>query len=97
MTDYTYLIGTDANNNNAEGWYRVDGDTLEIFAHEKIVMDRNGSTFVKQPGELVRAITLQEGDNPRAIAFRILRDHRLARGGHHGATGRLQYPDQGWF
>jgi hypothetical protein len=96
MADYTYVTGPAGETSAVEGWYSVEGDTLEVYGFEKQVTER-GSTFVKQPGVLLKSVTLEEGDNPKAVALKVLRDRALATRGYPGATGPLQYPDLGWF
>jgi hypothetical protein len=89
MSDYTYVTGQLGSDSAVEGWWAVKGDTLEIFGFEQTV---RGET--RSPGGLLKSVTLEEGDDPRLIALKVLRDRAPRR---NRSTGPLQYPDLGWF
>jgi hypothetical protein len=90
---YKYVTGPAGETSAVEGWLKVEGETLEVYSFEKTVTER-GSTFIKQPGVLLKSVTLEEGDNPKAVALKVLRDRAPSRKPHEGP---LQYPDLGWF
>jgi hypothetical protein len=96
MTEPKYVTGALGETAACEGWYSVEGDTLTVYSFEKTITTR-GSTFVVSPGVAIKTITLEEGDDPRLIALKALQKHSLSRRGHYGATGKIDYPSQGWF
>jgi hypothetical protein len=91
---YAYVTGPAGETSAVEGWYRVIDGEVEVYSFEKQVTER-GSTFVKQPGIIIKTVRLEEGDIPKAVALKVLRDRAAA--GRRPHEGPLNYPDLGWF
>jgi hypothetical protein len=92
MTDYSYVTGQLGSESAVEGWWAVKGDTLEVYSFQQTV---HGQT--RSPGCLLKSVQLEDGDDPRLIALKLLRDKATTGRGYFGATGPLRYPDAGWF
>jgi hypothetical protein len=72
-----------------EGFYRVVGDEVEVYSFQQ-----TGRGETRSPGGLLKSVQLEEGDDPRMVALKVLRDRAPSR---NRSTGPLQYPDLGWF
>jgi hypothetical protein len=72
-----------------EGFFTVQDDTVLLVDQDgTAVKDADGATFSRK---------LVAGDNPKAIAHRLLRAHYSRRKSVSGFNrGRIHYPKTGW-
>jgi hypothetical protein len=89
MTDYSYVTGQLGSELAVEGFFRVVRDEVEVYSFEQTV---RGET--RSPGGLLKSQQLEEGDDPKIVALRVLRDRASRR---DRSRGPLQYPNLGWF
>jgi hypothetical protein len=89
MSEPKYITGQLGETQAVEGWFSVKGDKVEVYSFEQTV---RGET--RSPGGLLKSVTLEEGEDPRMVALKVLRDRAPSRNRN---TGPLQYPDLGWF
>jgi hypothetical protein len=91
MSEPKYITGMLGSEQAVEGWWVVKGNEVEVYGFEQTV---KGET--RSPGALIKSVQLEEGDDPRMIALKVLRDKATSGRGYFGATGKLPYRDE-WF
>jgi hypothetical protein len=92
MSEPKYITGMLGSEQAVEGFWRVVGDKVEVYGFEQTVKGVTSS-----PGALLKSQQLEEGDDPRMVALKVLRDKATSGRGYFGATGKLPYKDLGFF
>jgi hypothetical protein len=92
MAEPKYITGLLGSEQAVEGFWRVVGDKVEVYAFQQTVKGVTSS-----PGALLKSQQLDEGDDPRMVALKVLRGKATTGRGYYGATGPLPYRDEGFF
>lgn len=77
MPAYKYVSARLGTDRAVEGWYCIDGNSVDVFTHHRHERTPGGSTLYIEPGEHIRSIELH-GEDPRTVAIRTLRGHSWA-------------------
>jgi hypothetical protein len=67
MSEPKYITGPLGLEQAGEGFYRVVGDEVEVYGFQQTVRGETSS-----PGSLLKSVQLEEGDDPRMIALKVV-------------------------